>query len=358
MTDHATGRDDGRGTARPSGARGTRPSGAGGAPRRVGAQLRRSRCATTTALPVSLLLAALLLAAAVGLVAAPQARAASSLDAATIDAFLAAQGSPMTGCGATFVAEGAEHGVDPAFLVAVAGAESSFGLFLYSSNGDTATYNAFNWFYASAWPDADFGTWDEAIAAVAAGIAGDLYYGSGLYAVDEIGPRYCPDGTQNWLTNVALFMERLGGDPADTRWTGGSPPPTSDPTLGLQGRVRLSSPTRLVGDRVEARFTIVNGGASTVELREVRLAVRDARGRAHDLATTDVLVLAPGEAHGFTGSWSLGLPGRWHGWIEVRHGDQRVLLTSARAFAFTARLPRDPGLRRWVLTELQLSRRP
>ena len=56
----------------------------------------------------------------------------------------------MAGSGATFVAEGAEHGVDPAFLVAVAGAESSFGLFLYSSDGDEATFNAFNWFYTLA----------------------------------------------------------------------------------------------------------------------------------------------------------------------------------------------------------------
>ncbi len=323
---------------------------------------RAAWCARTTLVAASArtaLVAALVLGgtvlvgAGVLLAGARPAAAASSLDAATIDAFLAAQGSPMTGCGATFVAEGAEHGVDPAFLVAVAGAESSFGLFLYSSHGDTATYNAFNWFYTSAWPEADFGSWDEAIAAVAAGIAGDLYYGSGLYSVDEIGPRYCPDGTGNWLSNVTLFMERLGGDPGDTRWTG-TGPPAGDATLGLEGGVTLSAPPHRVGDVVEARFTVVNAGAAAVDLREVRLAVRDARGRARDLVATEPLTLVPGEAHEYVGAWTLGSPGRWHGWIEVRLGDQRLLLSSARDFALRAQLPRAPHERRRLLAEVRL----
>ena len=94
--------------------------------------------------------------------------AAAAPDAAQIDDFLAAHGSPMTGTGATFAAEGREHGVDPAFLVAIAGAETSFGELLYSENGDQCTYNAFNWFFGPTWPQSDFGSWDEAIGRVAA----------------------------------------------------------------------------------------------------------------------------------------------------------------------------------------------
>lgn len=307
-------------------------------------------------MPTGVLAVALLAAALAAFVGATPASAASSLDAATIDAFLAEQGSPMTGSGATFIAEGGEHGVDPAFLVAVAGAESSFGLFLYSSEGDDATFNAFNWFYASTWPEADFGSWDEAIAALAAGIAGDLYYGSGLFSVYDIGPRYCPDGTDNWLTNVALFMERLGGDPLDTRWTGGAPPLVGAALLGLDGRVELSKPPRVVGDEVEARFTIVNAGAAAVDVKDVRLAVRDASGKAYDLAAPGSLTLAPGEAREFIGSWTLVSQGRWYGWIEVRYGDQRLLIATPRAFAFTARLSRDPALLRRTLIELWLNR--
>ena len=112
---------------------------------------------------------------------------------------------------------GEEHGVDPVFLVAIAGAETSFGEFLYSEDGDQCTYNAFNWFYGPTWPTSDFTSWDEAIARVAEGLGGPLYYGSGLYSVDAIAPKYCPDGTEQWVANVKAFMSELGGDFTDTR---------------------------------------------------------------------------------------------------------------------------------------------
>ncbi len=320
---------------------------------------RRSRLVVARA---SSAMAALLVLTTVSLLASLQtaspSTAASQLDAATIDAFLAAQGSPMTGAGATFVAEGAEHGVDPAFLVAVAGAESSFGLYLYSSGGDYATFNAFNWFYTATRQDADFGSWDEAIAAVAAGIAGDLYYGSDLYAVDAIGPRYCPEGTVDWLSNVTLFMAQLGGDPLDVRWTGAAPPPAATGVLELAGHVELSAAPYVVGDTVTARFALRNAGGAALEVADVRLAVRDPADAARDLVSLGSLTLAPGEERAFSGTWSLGSAGRWSGWVELRYEGRRVLLGSTRAFALRAGLPRDLRVRRWTLAELQLTQRP
>ena len=91
---------------------------------------------------------------------------------------------------------------------------------------------------------------------------------------------------------------------------------------------------------------------------DVRLAVRDASGEAHDLAAPRPVDLAPGESRAFAGSWTLVAMGRWTGWIELRYGDQRFLLGEAPAFAFAARLPRDPDLRRWTLAELRLSATP
>lgn len=301
---------------------------------------------------------AVLFAAVAALAGAAPAAAASSLDAAAVDAFLLAQGSPMAGTGATFVAEGAEHGVDPAFLVAVAGAESSFGLYLYSSGGDEAAFNAFNWFYTAPRSACDFSSFEEAIAAVAAGIAGRLYYGSGLYAVDDIGPRYCPEGTANWLANVTLFTERLGGDPGDTRWTGAGPPTVATPLLTLDGGVRLTAAPRVVGDTVTARFTLLNAGTAPIEVEVVRLAVRDAAGEAHDLCAEGTVTLAPGARRAYSASWTLTALGRWSGWVEVRVGGQRVLLESARAFTLEARLPRDPVLRAWALAEVRLASNP
>ena len=168
--------------------------------------------------PVSFVVAAalvVLLAAALAGVVAPAASAAP--DAAQLDAFLEQHDSPMAGSGATFIAEGQLYGVDPVFLVAISGAETSFGQLLYSQNGDQCTYNAFNWFYGPTWPTSDFTSWGEGIARVAAGLGGPLYHGAGLYSVDAIAPKYCPDGTEQWVTNVKAFMTALGGNPDDTR---------------------------------------------------------------------------------------------------------------------------------------------
>ena len=215
--------------------------------------------------------------AAAALIAVPAASASPS--AAQIDEFLAAHSSPMTGDGAAFVAAGRKNGVDPAFLVAIAGAESSFGRFLYSEGGDQCTYNAFNWFYGATWPQSDFASWSEAIARVAQGLAGGLYYGSGLYSVQAIAPRYCPDGTANWVANVTSFMIQLGGNPPDTRLTATYGPASSDPALlGVDGEVELSGEPFEVGREVTARFTLTNIGDQPVALDGIQLMAVDPRG--------------------------------------------------------------------------------
>ena len=189
-------------------------------------------------------------------------------------------------------------------------------------------------------------SWDEAIAALAAGIASHLYTAAACTWSTTSARATARTATADWLANVTLFVERLGGDPLDTRWTGGVPPLADTPLLELTDGYRLSTAPHVVGDLVEARFTIVNSGTAAIEVEDVRLAVRDAFGEAHDLIAGRSPALAPGEAREFSGSWILGSLGRWHGWVEVRGDGQRVLLESARVFALTARLPRDLELRR------------
>ena len=138
-----------------------------------------------------------------------------------IDAFLLARGSPLAGEGTTFCAAGRRYGVDPAFLVAITGAESNFGQLLVSDGSATATYNAFNWFWAPTRLASSFTSWSRAIATVAQGLSGPLYYGAGRYAVADIAPVYCPQGTSAWISNVTAFMAELGADPGDTRWAAG-----------------------------------------------------------------------------------------------------------------------------------------
>jgi hypothetical protein len=304
-------------------------------------------------------LVVVLLVAAVAGALAPAAAAAP--DAAQIDAFLAQHESPMAGSGATFVAEGQANGVDPVFLVAIAGAESSFGEYLYSENGDVCTYNAFNWFYGPTWPASDFASWDEAIVRVAAGLAGDLYYGDGLYSVDAIAPRYCPDGTESWIANVKAFMSELGGDPDDTRvavtGVASSPPPASTlPGLvALDGSVELDQGDRLVGQTIYAWFTLTNTGGQALDLEGIRLALRGPGGTDHDLVSDQPLTLQPGQSIEVSSSWPLDFAGRWQGWIEVTQNGEPSLVGDEQAFAFWVKLPKDLELRRWVLRDAALS---
>ena len=283
--------------------------------------------------------------------------AAATPDADQIDDFLAVHSSPMTGTGATFVAEGRAHGVDPAFLVAITGAESSFGELLYSENGDQCTYNAFNWFFGATWPQSDFSSWDEAIGRVAEGLAGSLYYGDGLFSVATIAPRYCPDGTGNWINNVTSFMTQLGGNPADTRLSGATAlSPDAQPGLvALDGSVKLAGGAREVGRDVRVRFTITNSGGQPIALEGIRLAVRGPAGASADLVSDQAVTLAPGQPLAVSASWPLDTVGTWQGWIEVVQNGVSSLVGEQQAFAFRVSLPRDLVVRRWTMADAGLS---
>jgi hypothetical protein len=293
------------------------------------------------------------LAAAVAGAVAPQAAAAPG--AAQIDDFLVLHGSPMAGTGNAFVAAGQAYGVDPAFLVAIAGAETSFGLFLYAENGDQCTYNAFNWFYGPTWPQSDFASWDEAIARVAAGLGGDLYYRAGLYSMYTIAPRYCPDGTGNWISNVSSFMLALGGDPADTRLPGGPSPSSATPVplaspapVVLDGAVTVHGGTHRVGDMVDVVFTIGNRGSAVAALEGITLVVHGPAGAGGDMVTRRAS-LAPGQAIAVSASWRLDEAGVWSGWIEVEQGGESRLVGDKQAFAFRVSPDSERPLSRWIL---------
>jgi hypothetical protein len=294
-----------------------------------------------------------LLAAALAGAFAPA--AAAGPDAAQLDAFLAQHDSPMTGTGATFIAEGQMYGVDPVFLVAIAGAETGFGRLLYSENGDQCMYNAFNWFYGPTWPTSDFTSWGEAIARVAEGLGGPLYHGAGLISVDAIAPKYCPDGTEEWLANVKAFMTALGGDPSETRVAvaGAVPSPTATPPsaepglVALSGSVKLDHGDREVGQRIYAWFTLSNTGGQPLDLEGIRLAIRGPGRVVRDQVSDEPLTLAAGQSIEVSSSWPLDLAGRWHGWIEVTRGGVVSLVGDEQAFGFWVHLPRDLELRRW-----------
>ncbi|HEY5388122.1 MAG TPA: hypothetical protein VIL79_09505, partial [Thermoleophilia bacterium] len=247
-------------------------------------------------------------------------------------------------------------GVDPAFLVAIAGAESSFGQLLYSEGGDQCTFNAFNWFYGPTRPQSDFASWDEAIARVAAGLGGELYYGAGLFSVDAIAPRYCPDGTDDWISNVSSFMTALGGDPADTRLVGGpstpssplSPFPTPIPVV-LDGAVTVYGGAHQAGDVVDVAFTIGNRGSGPAAFDGITLVVKGPAGAGGDMVSRQPLSLGSGESIAASASWRLDEAGLWSGWIEVDQGGPAIIVGEKPAFAFRVAPAHGWPVCRWIL---------
>lgn len=116
--------------------------------------------------------------------------------AAKIDAYLARRGSPMAGTGATFVAAGNATGVNPILSVAIAGKESSFGLYCFVPR------NA--WGMKAAQYRNGFVTWEEGIWANSRHLL--EYYGKVSSPYQCQG--YCvPD--HPWMEDVSAIMNAI-----------------------------------------------------------------------------------------------------------------------------------------------------
>lgn len=111
--------------------------------------------------------------------------------AGRLDSYLA--GSPLSGQGKTFSSAAWDAGIDPRFSAAISTVESSKGAACF------LPHNAWGWGSAS------WGSWEEAIAAHATGLARG--YG---YTVSEAGAqKYCPGTWQHWYDRVAEEMAKI-----------------------------------------------------------------------------------------------------------------------------------------------------
>ncbi len=170
--------------------------------------------------------------------------------ASGIDAFLASQLSPLTGLGAVFVADGEATGVDPRLLVAISGAESSFGTYGPSQ----AIHNPFG-----LGPQLTFPNWSAAIQAAADTLGGNLYRGTGLVTIAQIQARWAPLGVandpmnlnSNWQANVDRYFADLGGNPTAPVISGGSTQLLSlmptPPVAGTEGPAAAQAAMGLLG---------------------------------------------------------------------------------------------------------------
>jgi cell wall-associated NlpC family hydrolase len=131
---------------------------------------------------------------------------------AAIDGYLASKVSPLTGHGAVFVAESTAVGLDPRLLVAISGAETSFGAY-----GPAQRIN--NPFGMG--PHIVYPSWAASIRAAAQNLGGRIYKGDGRYTIAAIQQRWAPGGAANdptnlnanWVRNVGRYYAELGGNP-------------------------------------------------------------------------------------------------------------------------------------------------
>lgn len=157
--------------------------------------------------------------------------------ATELDAYLSSRGSPLAGYGQTFVRAGRRYRLDPRLLVAIAGAETSFG-----TTGNAAKINnPFGW-----GPHIPFASWDEGINTVARGLRKG-YLSQGLNTIQQIGGKWAPQGASNdptnlnsnWAKNVSRFYAELGGKGISRAATRGARPvpvpPSAAGTAGSGG---------------------------------------------------------------------------------------------------------------------------
>jgi hypothetical protein len=174
------------------------------------------------------------------------------MTAKQLDAYLRRKGSPLAGQGATFIQAGRRYGVSPALLVAISGAESSFGKI------SSGSHNPFGW-----GPGIDFPSWAAGIVAVAKGLRSG-YLDQGRKTVASIGAKWAPSSAandptnlnSNWVTNVSGFLKELGGGGLATSAPAGqgqpssplessapgTPPDLSGAALGTLGEIASGRP--------------------------------------------------------------------------------------------------------------------
>jgi hypothetical protein len=116
--------------------------------------------------------------------------------------------SPLSGNGLAFVENGLKYVVDPRLVVAIAGAETSFG------SRTCGQFNAWNWFWNGTCANSPFTSWQSGLITVTK-FLNKSYLNKGYTTIPSIGGHYCASGCEHWVPNVTLFYTEMGGDTAN-----------------------------------------------------------------------------------------------------------------------------------------------
>lgn len=167
----------------------------------------------------------------------------------TIRSYLQRKGSPLAANARDFIEVGNKYGVDPAFLVAVSGIETSFG------KAGAGVRNPFGWNSARKYSGPR-----EVLELIGAGLTKQGGYYQGKDTIDSIGATWAPPGAQNdaggnsgWPAAVRQFYKELGGDPSGKVKGSGAATGVSTTTLpGQAGSQPTTGGTVVSPEAIEA----------------------------------------------------------------------------------------------------------
>lgn len=111
-----------------------------------------------------------------------------------------------------------QTGLEPRFILAIAGSETSFGT---TGNADGLK---------NAWglgPGNSYRDWPDGFRHAIDNLNGELYRGAHLWTIPQIQARWAPNGAandptnlnSNWLRNVSIIYTEMGGDPTRSVFT-------------------------------------------------------------------------------------------------------------------------------------------
>ncbi len=175
-----------------------------------------------------------------------------------LKAYLTRKGSNLAGSAGTFVTEGAKWNLDPRLVVAIAGAETTFGKHLCGKN------NAWNWFHKRTCKPSTFESYDEGIQTVTKWLR-RAYVQKGYDTIPKIRARYCAEGCDNWVKLVTLFRSEMPGGAPNA-----APPPPS--VSQPQTPAARTGPPRPLGLPISLYLL---GGAAALAVALTRLLHRE-----------------------------------------------------------------------------------
>ena len=119
-----------------------------------------------------------------------------------LERFLKQRGSTMAPYALHAVEEADRLGMDWKLIMAIAGAESTYGKFI-----PTNSYNAWGWgVFTGKQTGVNFANWKEGITKVSEGIRYN-YMDKGAVTLEQIGRKYAASG--HWSTSVGIIMAEI-----------------------------------------------------------------------------------------------------------------------------------------------------